>query len=77
MPEYIINILILMTIQPVKLHSVSEAVDLLTVINQLKRDGKLEEVGGTYYISTLTNGVSSSANTSEPSYAPLTLPQRY
>jgi len=37
-------------------------IDILTVVNQLKKNGHLEIVGGAYYISTLTNRVASSAN---------------
>lgn len=37
-------------------------VDILTVTQQLISDGKLEEVGGTYYISQLTNRVISAAH---------------
>lgn len=37
-------------------------IDILTVVNQLKKNGHLELVGGAYYISTLTNRVVSSAN---------------
>jgi replicative DNA helicase len=44
------------------LHSRNEPVDILTVTQQLKRDGKLELVGGAYYISQLTNRVASGAN---------------
>ncbi len=44
------------------LFSKTEPIDILTVTNQLKSDGKLEDVGGPYYIAQLTNGVSSSAN---------------
>lgn len=40
----------------------SEAVDILTVTNQLRTDGVLDEVGGAYYISQLTNRVVSGAN---------------
>lgn len=40
----------------------SHPVDLLTVSDALKRIGKLEEVGGVYYLSQLTNKVASSAN---------------
>ncbi len=39
-----------------------QAVDILTVTNQLKKTGELEIVGGAYYISKLTNRVVSSAN---------------
>ena len=38
------------------------AIDLLTVVEALKAMGKLEEVGGAYYISSLTNSVASSAH---------------
>ena len=40
----------------------SEPIDLLTVTNQLRRDGKLEFVGGAYYITHLTTRVNSAAN---------------
>lgn len=40
----------------------SEAVDLLTVSSQLKKDGRLEIVGGDYYLIQLTQKVSSSAH---------------
>ena len=39
-----------------------EPVDLLTVSQQLKRMGKLEEVGGQSFISELTGKVASAAN---------------
>jgi replicative DNA helicase len=38
-----------------------QAVDILTVTNQLKKTSELEIVGGAYYISKLTNRVASSA----------------
>ena len=44
------------------LFSESHPIDILTVTNKLRKLGKLEEVGGAYYISELTNRVSSSAN---------------
>lgn len=40
----------------------SDPVDLLTVKNQLKLNGHLDEVGGPYYITKLTNNVASAAN---------------
>lgn len=40
----------------------SEPVDILTVTNELKLRGELEVVGGAYYISLLTNRVTSGAN---------------
>ncbi|MDR2906507.1 MAG: replicative DNA helicase [Bacteroidales bacterium] len=41
----------------------SQPVDILTVTNKLRELAKLEEVGGAYYISQLTNRVASTANT--------------
>jgi replicative DNA helicase len=46
----------------VDLFNNSEPVDLLTVINQLRKKGKLEFAGGAYYITELTTKVNSSAN---------------
>lgn len=40
----------------------SEPVDILTVTNELKTRGKLELIGGAYYITQLTNRVASTAN---------------
>lgn len=40
----------------------SEPVDMRTVVNQLRKNGKLEVVGGAYYIAELTSRVSSAAN---------------
>ncbi len=37
-------------------------IDMITVVEQLKRDGTLEEVGGPLYISTLTSKVASTAH---------------
>lgn len=44
------------------LFKASEAVDLLTVSAQLKKMGKLDEVGGEFYLIRLTQKVSSSAH---------------
>ncbi|WP_194777810.1 replicative DNA helicase [Pararhodonellum marinum] len=44
------------------LFNASEPVDLLTVTNQLRKNGKLEIVGGPFYITELTSRVSSAAN---------------
>jgi replicative DNA helicase len=41
----------------------AQPVDILTVTNKLRELGKLEDVGGAYYISQLTNRVASTANT--------------
>lgn len=40
----------------------SEAIDILTVTQELKKAGNLEVVGGAFYIAQLTNRVASSAN---------------
>jgi replicative DNA helicase len=39
-----------------------EAVDLLTLTETLKKQGKLDETGGPYYLAELVNAVPSSAN---------------
>ena len=44
------------------LFSESEPVDILTVTQELKKRGELDVVGGSYYISQLTNRVASAAN---------------
>ncbi len=46
----------------VELFNKSEPIDILTVTNQLRKNAKLEFVGGAYYISELTSKVSSAAN---------------
>lgn len=46
----------------IKLFENTEAIDLLTVSNQLRKDGKLEQSGGEYYLVQLTQKVSSSAH---------------
>lgn len=40
----------------------SEPIDILTVTQELKKKGTLEQVGGPFYIAQLTNRVASSAN---------------
>ena len=40
----------------------SQPVDLLTVTNQLRKDGTLEQVGGAYAVTSLTTKVNSAAN---------------
>ena len=40
----------------------SEPVDLLTVTTQLKKNGKLDFVGGAYYVTQLTTRVNSASN---------------
>ena len=37
-------------------------VDMLTVVEELRREGKLEQAGGAYYISQLTNNIVSAAH---------------
>ncbi|MGW8123887.1 replicative DNA helicase [Roseivirga echinicomitans] len=44
------------------LFQASEPIDILTVTSQLRKDGKIEMIGGPYYITQLTNRVSSAAN---------------
>lgn len=44
------------------LFKASEPIDILTVTQELKRMGELEFVGGSYYVSSLTNRIASSAN---------------
>ena len=45
-----------------KLFENSEPIDLLTVKNDLQKEGELEMVGGAYYLTQLTNRISSAAN---------------
>jgi len=45
-----------------KLYDKNVEADILTVTRELKQEGKLDEVGGTAYIASLTNIVPSSAN---------------
>lgn len=40
----------------------SQQVDLLTVVQELTKRGQLEEVGGAYYVTSLTNHVTSAAH---------------
>lgn len=44
------------------LHKSNKPVDILTVCEELKRNGYLEIVGGAFYVSNLTTRVASSAN---------------
>lgn len=46
----------------VELFKASEPVDMRTVVSQLRKNGKIELVGGAYYIAELTARVSSAAN---------------
>ena len=45
-----------------KIYDKGLPVDILTVIDQLRKDGNLELVGGAYYITKMTNAVISGAN---------------
>lgn len=45
-----------------ELFSKNDPVDLISVTNQLRQDGTLEQIGGAYYLASLTNRVVSSAN---------------
>ena len=40
----------------------SQPIDLLTVTNQLKKNGTLDIVGGSYYVTKLTTRVNSASN---------------
>jgi len=44
------------------IHKASNPVDLLTILNELKRVTKLEQIGGPYYLTQLSSSVASSAN---------------
>lgn len=44
------------------LYEASEPVDTVTLYEELKKDGKLEEVGGAAYLSKLSEDISSAAN---------------
>jgi replicative DNA helicase len=46
----------------IELFNRSEPVDLITLTEELRRQGELEHVGGEYYLSELTTKVSSAAN---------------
>jgi replicative DNA helicase len=46
----------------VDLFKATEPVDMRTVVNQLRKSGKIELIGGAYYIAELTAKVSSAAN---------------
>lgn len=45
-----------------KLFNASEPIDLLTVSNHLRKDGKLDSIGGDFYLVNLTQKVASSAH---------------
>lgn len=45
-----------------KIYDLGRPIDILTVTEQLKKDQTLQECGGAYYISKLTNAVVSGAN---------------
>lgn len=45
-----------------QLYLAEAPIDLLTVTEQLKKNGELEQVGGAYYIAQLTNKIGSAAN---------------
>ena len=46
----------------IQLFNNGEPVDLRTVVNQLRKNGQLEQSGGSYYLASLTTSVSSAAN---------------
>lgn len=45
-----------------ELYNKNEAVDMITVTEILKRDNKLEDVGGIAYVTSLANTVPTAAN---------------
>lgn len=46
----------------IRLSSSGDAIDLLTITEELKKTGELEEVGGPYFLTQLTNNIVSSAH---------------
>ena len=46
----------------IQLFNNAEPIDVRTVVNQLRKNGQLELVGGSYYLASLTTRVSSAAN---------------
>jgi replicative DNA helicase len=44
------------------LYKKSEPIDILTITQRLKADGQLENVGGAYYVTSLTNRIAGAAN---------------
>ncbi len=48
-----------------RLFNNSQAVDIMTVVDDLKKNGELESAGGAYYVATLTNKVASAAHVEE------------
>lgn len=45
-----------------QLFNASAPIDIRTVVNQLRKEGKLDLVGGAYYVKTLTDRITSAAN---------------
>lgn len=46
----------------VSLFAENQPIDMMTIVDRLRRNGKLEEIGGAYYITTLTAKVASAAH---------------
>lgn len=44
------------------LYNFRQPIDMRTVVNQLRKNGTIEQIGGAHYIAELTSKVSSSAN---------------
>jgi replicative DNA helicase len=44
------------------LYQNNEPIDILTVVNRLKKNGELETIGGAFFIASLTNRIATSAN---------------
>jgi len=57
------NVLVAEVIQ--SMHREGHKIDLLTVVNELMRLSKLDEAGGPYYLSQLTQKIASAANIEE------------
>jgi replicative DNA helicase len=46
----------------IKLYNNNNAIDLVSVSNELRNNNKLEEIGGAYHLSLLTNRIASTSN---------------
>ena len=45
-----------------RLYEKSHPIDMLTIVQELKRTNELDEIGGAYFVSSLTNRVASASN---------------
>ena len=46
----------------VKLHSEKQVIDMVTLVNLLRKDNKMSDVGGVAYVMSLANAVPTAAN---------------